>query len=110
VKLPNADRAIIDSRKITDYCLDPEHEDGQHKAHLFKRLLGIDLGNAQLLLDALQQAALGSEAVAGKQDKYGDRYVIDFELSGPAGIATIRSAWMIRAGEDSPRLVTCYIL
>lgn len=110
MKLPNADRAIVDAQKITLYCLNPDHEEGQHKARLFRSLLGIDLGNAQLLLDALHRAALDGDAIAGRRDSYGDRYVIDFELSGPVGLATIRSAWIIRTGEDVPRLVTCYIL
>jgi hypothetical protein len=63
-----------------------------------------------LLLDALQQAAVNADAVVAKQDKYGQRYVIDFEFAGPAGAATIRSAWIIRTGDAVPRLVTCYIL
>jgi hypothetical protein len=110
MKLPNGDRAIIDTRKVTDYCLSPTHEEGQHKARLFAHVLGIGRDDAQLLLDALQRAAADADATMGQRDKYGDRYVIDFELVGPLGAATVRSAWMIRAGEDAPRLVTCYIL
>jgi hypothetical protein len=110
MKLPNGDQAIIDRQKFTHYCLSPDHDDGRHKAHLFQTLLGLNLDNAGLLLDALQQAAATTDAVAGKLDKYGQRYVIDFDFTGPAGTATIRSAWIIRTGEDVPRLVTCYIM
>jgi hypothetical protein len=28
VKLPNAERALIDARKLTAYSLDPEHDEG----------------------------------------------------------------------------------
>ena len=107
--LPNGTRAIIDRRKITDYCLNPDHEDGKHKARRFRRLVGLNRNNATLLLDALRRAAVSGDAVAGKMDGYGRRYVIDFEIAGPGGTATMRSAWMVRAGEDVPRLVTCYI-
>ena len=110
MKLPNGDKAIIDPRKLTDYSLSPDHEDGKHKAWLFQNVLGVTAENSQSLLDALQQAAVSAEAVVGKQDKYGQRYVIDFDFAGPAGTGTIRSAWIIRTGEDVPRLVTCYIL
>jgi hypothetical protein len=110
MKLPNGDKAIVDPRKLVDYSLNPDHEDGHHKARLFQTLLGITDENAQLLLDALQQAATTADFLVGKQDKYGQRYVTDFEFAGPAGTATIRSAWIIRAGEEVPRLVTCYIL
>ena len=110
MKLPNSERALIDPRKVTDYSLAPEHDEGRHKAHLFESLLGINRQNVELLLDAVENAAVTGEAVMGKLDKYGQRYVIDFSCSGPGGTATIRSAWIIRSGEDFPRLVTCYIL
>lgn len=105
--LPNGERSVIDLRKLTGYSLDPDHEEGRHKAHLFESLLGINHQNVNLLLHAVQQAALAGEAALGKLDEYGQRYVIDFTLTGPSGTATIRSAWIVRSGEDFPRLVTC---
>jgi hypothetical protein len=63
-----------------------------------------------LLIDAIKEAAAAGEAVKGKLDKYGQRYVIDFTFAVPGGTATIRSAWIVRTDEDYPRLVTCYIL
>ena len=109
MKLPNGNRAIIDRRKITDYCLNLDHDDGRHKALLFQRLAGLNRHNAALLLDALRQAAASADAVTGNVDRYGRRYVIDFEFAGPGGTATIRSAWIVKVHEDVPRLVTCYI-
>jgi hypothetical protein len=110
MKLPNGERAVIDGRKLTAYSLDLEHDEGRHKAHLFESLLGINLANVELLLSALEQAAKIGEAVTGKFDKYGQRYLIDFDFAGAGGTATIRSVWIIRHGEDFPRLVTCFIL
>jgi len=110
MKLPNGDRAIIDPRKITDYCLSPDHDDGKHKALLFRDLVGLTPENEPLLLGALKGAAINSQAMLGKLDKYGQRYVIDFEFAGPGGQAILRSAWIVRSNEDFPRLVTCYIL
>ncbi|MEN8217816.1 MAG: DUF6883 domain-containing protein [Pseudomonadota bacterium] len=34
--LPNAENAFIDTRKLTDYCLNLEHFEGRHKARVFK--------------------------------------------------------------------------
>jgi hypothetical protein len=110
MKLPNGDLAFIDSRKVTDYCLSPDHEDGQHKAYLFQSIIGLTLENADTLLAALRQAAICGEAVPGRRDKYGQRYIVDFKFTGSVGTATIRSAWIIRPDESIPRLVTCYIL
>jgi Domain of unknown function (DUF6883) len=73
-------------------------------------LLGINQLNSELLIDAIEEAAASGDASLGKSDHYGQRYVVDFAITGPTGTATIRSAWIIRRGEDFPRLVTCYIL
>jgi hypothetical protein len=109
MRLPYGDRAIIDARKVVDYCLSLEHDDGKHKAQLFRDLLGLTHGHAAWLLDALKEAAANGEAVLGRADRYGQRYVVDFELVGPAGRAMVRAAWIIRTGETVPRLITCYI-
>ena len=110
MKLPHANQAVIDPRKVTDYCLSPDHEDGQHKAHLFQTLLGLTINDADELIAALRHAAATEDATLGKADKYGQRYVIDFRFMGRNGSATIRSAWMIRTHETVPRLVTCFVL
>ena len=110
MKLPYGDKVIIDQRKVVEYCLSPDHDDGKHKARLFRDLLGLTRDHATLLLDALKEAAVDGEAVSGRLDCYGQRYVIDFEFVGPTGQAMIRSAWIMRPGETAPRLVTCYIL
>ena len=110
MRLPNGERALIDPRKLIAYSLDPEHDEGRHKAHLFESLLGINQHNTELLIDAVEEAAVSDDASLGKSDHYGQRYVIDFAFTGPSGSATIRSAWIIRRDEDFPRLVTCYIL
>jgi len=36
MKLPNGDRSTIEPRKVTEYCLSPEHDDGRHKANSFR--------------------------------------------------------------------------
>ena len=77
-------------------------------ACLFRALVGLHPGNAVLLLDALEGAAATGDAVAGKADEYGRRYVLGFEFIGPKGTAIIRSGWIVRADEDVPRLVTRY--
>jgi len=76
---------------------------------LFQELIGLNQNNSTLLLAALRTAAATDDAIVGKVDEYGHRYIIDFELEGPRGIAMIRSAWIVRAGEEVPRMVTYYI-
>jgi hypothetical protein len=37
-RLPNADKARIDPRKLRDYALDFEHESGRYKAEFFAQM------------------------------------------------------------------------
>ena len=53
--------------------------------------------------------AATADAALGKVDEYGYRHVIDFAFEGPRGTAVVRSAWIVKAGEEVPRLVTCYL-
>jgi len=110
MKLFNADRAELDPRKLSDYCLSPTHPVGKHKAAVFRAALGLTSDDAPVLQGWLLQAALTESVTQGRSDEYGDRYQLDFEAVTPSGRAVIRSAWMIRAGEDFPRLTTCYVL
>ena len=108
--LPRGDQAEVDPRKLTDYCLSPTHPVGKHKAAVFRAALGVTAEDAELVRAWLVSAAVSGEPVAEHADEYGQRYRIDFEASTPHGRATVRSAWIVRTGEDFPRLTTCYIL
>ena len=54
--IPNAERAIVDIRKLRDYCLNPLHDEGQHKARLFATTLGMTADDAEDLRELLLQA------------------------------------------------------
>ena len=68
MKLPQGDQPIIDPRKLTDYVLSSEHDDGKHKAVLFRELLGITADRVDLLIDALRQAAIDADVQPGRLD------------------------------------------
>jgi hypothetical protein len=108
--LPKGDRAVVDVSKLRDYCLDPAHPFGRHKARVFAARLGILRKHALWFRVALLNAATGAQATPGVVDGFGARYVVDFAMSGPKGSGTIRSAWIIRNGEDFPRFLTAYVL
>ena len=63
MRLPQGERAIIDERKVLDYCLSDEHDDGKHRARLFREIVGITLDDAERLLNRLKQAAATGEAM-----------------------------------------------
>jgi hypothetical protein len=41
---------------------------------------------------------------------FGEVYVLRFPMKTDRGAATVLTAWVIRHGEDFPRLTTCYIV
>jgi len=110
VKLPNAERAVVEIDKLRNYCLNPDHRRGCHKARVFAAVLGLTIDDAGELRDALLAAARNEDAEPGEHDEYGARYVVDFTVNGPAGQGMVRSSWIIRRGEGFPRLTSCYVL
>jgi len=110
LKLPNADRADLGT-KLEDYSLNLLHREGRHKARVFLSALGISLENADVLRRALLNAARGSDQVEPRGDNgFGQVFVLRFPMETASGSAVVLSVWIIRHGEDFPRLTNCYIL
>lgn len=110
MKLPNSENAVVDMRKLLDYCLSPDHPRGRHKARVFAARLGFGAANADVLRDLLLSAVATLDAVPTRSDNYGQRYTIDIVVMRPTENVTVRSCWIIRAGEDFARLTSCYVL
>lgn len=108
--IPNAENAVVDLRKLRDYCLNLEHDDGKHKARLFSSTLGITADNAEELRQILLEVIKTHEAQPKRRDEFGQRYALDFKLEWQNRSATLRSGWIIENGSDIPRLTTCYPL
>jgi uncharacterized protein DUF6883 len=66
MRLPNADRALVDIRKLVDYSLNKQHEVGKHKARVFEAALGLTTDDAMWLRERLLAAALEGGGVRGK--------------------------------------------
>ena len=105
-------RCRRDSRisKLRDYCLDPRHPRGRHKARVFLLGLGLKQSDADFLRAALLDAAVEEDAVPGEADEYGARYIVDFPMTHGDREAMVRSAWIILQGELAPRLTSCFVL
>ena len=110
MKLPNPEDAIVDEQKLSGYSLNPNHADGRHKARVFKSALNLDISNIAELKAALLEAVKIYDATPDKRNQYGQKYVINFPMNHINKTATIHSVWIVKNGENFPRLVTCYIL
>jgi hypothetical protein len=109
-RLPNSETAILDIRKLANYCLDPQHPRGRHKARLFRESLGVSQNDSSWLRGVLLGALQNAEAVELASDVFGTRWRVDIAVSRQGKKVVIRTIWIIRSGEVAPRFVTCWVL
>ena len=97
--------------KLEDYALNMLRREGRHKARVFESVLGITADNAGVLRRALLGAAAKSDQVEERGDSgFGVIYILRFPLSTAKGTGSVLSVWIVRHGEDFPRLATCFIV
>ena len=103
---------VLDIAKLRDYCLSDRHPRGRHKARVIRSSLGLTANDAELLGDLLVRAARlhQQELIATGCDSYGERFILDVEVTTSTGTATVRSGWIVRRGERTLRFVTCFVL
>ena len=99
----------MDIRKLLEYCLNSQHPRGRNKARVFASV-GIRETGAEELRKALLAAAVEAEAKFGVANEFGQRYVLDFDIVRKGRTVTIRSTWIVRIGDNLPRLTSCYVL
>jgi hypothetical protein len=109
MKLPNAGDVEINVRKMTDYCLNPEHPRGKHKAKVFRRTFGITSEDSQELINQIKNKILETECEKGELDEYGQRFTVDVEIEINKSKAVVRTGWIIKQNETRPVFMTCYV-
>jgi hypothetical protein len=106
--LPNAELAVIDEWKITRYLLARDHPVGGPKASFFEQF-GYRLAAWTKLRDALHAHVSSGELVSTREFEFGMKYIVQGPIITPSGrTPSIRSVWIVPAGETAPRLVTAY--
>jgi hypothetical protein len=106
VKIPFAERAVVEGEKVREYLLSATHPVGRFKAAFFSLLGYTDEKWPELQRDLLQIAVRG-DAVQGKFSRFGNKYEVPAILTGPSGrSAAVLTVWIVRHGEEIPRLVT----
>jgi hypothetical protein len=108
--LPNVETAVIDLTKLRDYCLNPLHPEGRHKAKVFAAALGIGRNDAEWLRAEILKAVQNSPIVRSESMPFGNRYTVDVILQRNEAQANVRTGWIIRAREDFARLTTCFVI
>jgi len=105
--LPNYQKAVIPRSKLEDYALNPAHKDGQHKARLFKSILGFERTDWQKLEKIILDELPYYEAMLSREDEWGKFYSISMPIVGLNGnTALVQTIWIIETGTDYPSFVT----
>jgi hypothetical protein len=108
MKLPNADKLIVEREKIQDYLLNPEHRFGASKARFFERF-GFTMEQWSLLAEALREHGQTHEVRRLRETDFGPRFEVEGPLAAPNGRAPrVRSVWQQDHGAVAPRLITAY--
>ncbi len=110
MKIPNAEHAIVDIRKLQEYCLNTQHRIGRNKARVFASALGVTIDDAAELRETLLSVVHEYDAKIGLKDDFGQRYQIDFPMSWNKKHAMVRGTWIIEPEAPYPRLTSCYVL
>ena len=108
--IPNVEGATINRKKLTEYALNPNHPVGGNKAKVFESALGYNQSNADDLMRQIYEKLPSSEAILGKLDEYGQRYIVDILITGPNGKTMyVRTGWIIKTGSNIPELTTIFV-
>jgi hypothetical protein len=108
MKLPNGEFAEIPLEKLTDYCLNPNHSSGKHKARVFASALGITAENANDLRELIQRAAVEGEVVQQGATEFGQLLKVDWTIPGTNRIV-LRTLWEVTDTNPNPRLISAFI-
>ena len=108
MKLPGAEQAFVERKKIQGYLLNREHPDNGGKADFFAQF-GFTTEDWITLAAALRLLAKQGDLSRSVESKHGTKYIVDGELENPRGRqALVRTVWIVETGENIPRLVTAY--
>jgi hypothetical protein len=108
MKLPNADKAIVERGKIVDYLLNAAHPDNGGKAAFFLSL-GFSVDRWSALASVFRRLAESAEVAKSMESLHGRKYIVEGRLETPGGKAAwVRTIWVVDRGQDAPRLVTAY--
>lgn len=108
MKLPFAEKLVVEQGKIVEYLLNPSHPDNGGKAHFFETW-GFTAENWGDLRRALIEMAASTEVADRVESSWGTKFVVEGPLSAPRGTTPpVRTIWIVDRGSDVPRLVTAY--
>lgn len=109
-RLPNAEQAWVEEKKIAAYLLKLDHPEGGPKAKFFLGR-GFTAACWENLSDALRHHARHNPVIRIKTTAFATNYSLDCNVPTPdQSFPCIRTVWEIRADDARPRLITAHPL
>ena len=110
MKLPAANKLVVEREKIVDYLLNPVHRFGASKARFFAHF-GFRVTAWEQLAQALREHGQKNDVTKTRETGFGPRYEVEGKLNCPNGRhPQVRSVWKLDQGAVAPRLLTAYRL
>jgi hypothetical protein len=110
MKLPAADKLVVEREKIVDYLLNPVHRFGASKPRFFAHF-GFRVTAREELAQALREHGRTHDVTKTRETGFGPRYEVEGKLNCPDGRhPQVRSVWQLDEGAVAPRLLTAYPL
>lgn len=108
MKLPNAENAVVEQKKITGYLLNHAHRYGASKARFFSAF-GYRADQWGIFAEALREHGRNHDVTKEQETGFGPRYEVEGTLVAPDGRhARVRTVWQLDRGAVAPRLITAY--
>ncbi len=107
-RLPNADKAVIDSEKIRGYVLSPTHPVGRFKSAVFVRF-GYSAEEWAEFEGSLRTLIMSEDVATVEETPHGRKYVVVGAVETPSGkLLELVTVWVILKKQSIPRFVTAY--
>lgn len=107
--LPNATQAEIPLEKLERYALNLEHPTGANKARRIKAALGFSASDSEKVAALVRDALPAHPAKAVESNAWVVTFYVDLPLTGPAGMAIVRTAWILETGQNTPSMTSFYV-
>ena len=110
--MPNAERPMVATEKITGYIFCQDNEKGKHKARVLAKAFGLEFNaeDAEYLRSALAKGLASGVVIGAQESAYGLKYKVNIAITGKNGhIEDVETGWILDDGSDTPRLLTAYL-
>ena len=108
MKLPNAENAVVEQEKITEYLLNYAHRYGASKARFFGAFV-CRADQWWTFAEALREQVRNHDVTKVRETGFGPRYEVEGTLLTPDGRRPrVRTVWQLDRGAVAPRLITAY--